>query len=107
MGFEIDGLDELQNEFNQMAESSKELSETEYIDFNDLFTASFMQEHSKFLDFDEFLKAGNFIVNSQEDFEAIPDSELDIYTSKTTDFSSWEDMFGTAMEEYTVNKLGF
>lgn len=107
MGVKIQGLDQFQKELKRMEKAAKDLENTHSVSFNELFTSSFMRKYTNFTDFDVFLEAGNFIVNSQEDFEAIPDSELDSHVSKTTKFSSWEDMLGKAGEEYTFKKLGF
>ncbi|MBW9157236.1 hypothetical protein [Clostridium tagluense] len=106
MSFETKGFDELEKQFTQMQQGAKELTDTESVSFEDLFPSSFMEEHTNFLSFNKFLEAGKFIVNSQEDFEAIPDSELDSHVSKSTKFSSWEDMLGEATEEFTLDKLG-
>lgn len=90
-----------------MEKNAKELQNTKTVAFDDLFKTSFMKKNTNFSNFDEFISAGNFTVNSQEDFEAIPDDEMDAHVSKTTKFSSWEDMLGKATEEYVLSTLGF
>jgi len=107
MGFKIKGLDKLQKQLKQIETNAKKLEKTKTIAFDDLFISSFMRKYTNFSTFDEFLKAGNFIVNTQEDFEAIPDHEMDVHVSKTTSFSSWENMLNKATEDYVSNKLGF
>lgn len=90
-----------------MEQSAKELNGQHEVAFSDLFAESFMNEYTNFSTFDEFLTAGNFTVNSQEDFEAIPDNDMDNHVSETTKFSSWQEMLNKAGEEYTLKKLGF
>lgn len=107
MGFKIKGLDKLQKQLNQMEKATKKLERTKSISFDKLFTSSFMRKYTNFSSFDEFLDAGNFEVNSQEDFEAIPDDEMDQLVRDTTKFSSWEEMLTTATELYVVKELGF
>ncbi|HCO75000.1 MAG TPA: hypothetical protein DIT16_09125 [Clostridium sp.] len=103
----IQGLDQFQKKLKHMEKAAKDLENTHSVSLDELITSSFMRKYTNFTDFDVFLEAGNFIVNSQEDFDAIPDSELDSHVRKTTKFSTWEDMLGEAGEEYTLKKLGF
>ena len=106
MSIEIKGLDELKEHLDQMQQNAKELEQTKSVSFSDLFTSSFMQKHTEFSSIDKLFKAGNFIVESQEDFEAISESELDAHVNKTTNFSSWQDMLDEAVKEFTAKKLG-
>ena len=104
--FKMDGFDELQKELKRLSESAKELDGEQSVTFGELFTQSFMSEHTTFGSFENLLSAGNFKAETDDEFDAIPESELDSHVSKTTNFSDWEDMLGTAVEEYTLKKLG-
>ena len=106
MSFKIDGLDDLQKQLKKMEKGARELSETKQVSFGELFTASFMRKYTPFSSLDDFLTAGGFKAESQEDFEAIPDSELDKYIATTTNFNSWDDMLGEATTQYVSKKLG-
>lgn len=106
MGFKISGLDDLQKQLKKIEKAAKKLDGEHQVAFGDMFTKSFMLKYTEFSTFDEFLVAGNFIVNSPEDFEAIPDDEMDNHVVNTTKFSSWEEMLGSATEEYIANQLG-
>ncbi len=106
MNIKMEGFTELQKELDKMQKAAENLDNAQ-IPIDDLLTNSFMKKYSNFSNFDEFLEAGNFVVNSQEDFEAIPENEMDSHVSKTTKFSSWDDMLGTAGEEYALKRLGF
>lgn len=107
MKIEFEGLDELQNNLKQMEKAAKELEKGENVPFSVLFSSTFMNKNTQFNSFEEFLSAGGFEVNSQEDFEAIPDDDMDTHVAKTTKFNSWDEMLSTAGEEYIVKKLGF
>jgi len=102
----MQGLDKLQKKFEQMQKAAKELEKTKTVSFNELFTSSFMKKYTKFSTIDEFFEAAKFVINSQEDFEAIPDEELDAHVKNSTAFSSWEDMLSKATEIYISKKLG-
>lgn len=106
MGIKITGLNKLKNQMKQMERGANELKNTKSVSFEELFTPSFMTKYTTFNSFDDLLLAGNFTVESNEDFEAIPENELDIHVSNTTNFENWEDMLGTATEEYAFKKLG-
>ena len=85
---EFKGLDKLINKLEKTAKTAKELDGEHQIPFDDMFTKSFMRKYTNFSTFDELLEAGNFTVNSQKNFEDIPDSDLDVHVAKTTRFSS-------------------
>jgi hypothetical protein len=90
-----------------LEKASKELDGKHQVSFDNIFTNSFMRKYTSVSNFDEFLTAGGFEVNSEEDFEAIPDDDMDNYVRKSTEFSSWQEMLNTAGEEYALKKLGF
>lgn len=90
-----------------LKKASRELDGKHQVSFDNMFTKSFMCKHTPVSNFDEFLTAGGFEVNSQEDFEAIPDADMDNYVIKSTKFSSWQEMLDTAAQEYALKKLGF
>lgn len=107
MSIKISGLDKLQNRLDSLKKASENLEKTTSVSFDDLFTTSFMLKNTQFSSFNELLKVGNFIVNSQEDFEKIDDAEFDSHISKYTNFSKWSDMLSAAGKEYTLKKLNF
>lgn len=105
--FEINGLDELQKELKNMKQAARDLEGTSSVSFEELFNQSFMKKYTTCNSFEDFLELGNFVVESQDDFKAIPDEEFDTHVSDNTKFKNWEDMMGTAAEEYAAKKLGF
>ena len=106
-GFQFSGLDELQKDLSEMARRAEELDGTHEVPLNDLFPQTFMQKHSRFSSFNQFLDASPFTVETSEDFDAIPDVEMDTYVSSVTDFDSWKDMLSEATQEYVSRKMGF
>jgi len=93
--FDDRGLKKLMRDLDRVA---KEASGA--VSFSELFTPSFMTEYTDFSSFEELLDAGNFVVNSQEDFANIPDDVFDEHISKTTKFRDWEEMRIKAAELY-------
>ncbi len=70
------------------------------ISLNELFTSKFMQQYTQFESIEELLSSGGFEVNSEEDYEAIPDEDIDAHVAKTTKFCSWKEMLTDAVETY-------
>ena len=103
----IKGLDKLEKQLKQMEKGAKELSRTKRVSFDELFTTSFMRKHTSFSSMDELLKAGGFNVESQADFEAIPEAEFNKHIVATTKFKNWDEMLGEATSQYAAKKLGF
>jgi len=106
MGIEIEGLDELMNQLNQMKENAQEIEGENTVPFSELFNSSFMRQHTSFESFDALLEDGGFEVEDQDDFEAIPEENLDPHIQETTDFEDWEEMLNTAVETWVAGKMG-
>lgn len=106
MGVTITGLDELENGLNQMQKSAEELDGST-VTLDDLFTQNFMRKYTNYSSIDELFEAGNFIVNSQEDFDNLSDSKLDLHISQNTKFNTFQDMLDEAGAEYALKQLGF
>ena len=104
--FNTSGIDDFKRELKNTMDKIESLDGTQ-VDFNELFTIEFMQNHAGVSSFDKFLKQGNFKVETQEDFEAIPDDVFDNYVKENTDFSSWEEMSDAATDEYLDSQLDF
>lgn len=92
--------------FNKKLEKNVESLNGE-VSFSVIFNNEFMTKYTQFESFDELLKAGKFIVNSQEDFEAIPDDVFDEHIKKFTEFDSWQEMLSSAGTAYAASKLKF
>lgn len=106
-GFKNSGLDKLQRDLKRMQQNAKKLDGKQQIPFDNLFTRSFMQKHTRYSSIDALLDAGGFHARNNAEFDAIPEKDLDAHIRKTTKFKSWEDMLGEATEEYVRKQLGF
>ena len=70
------------------------------VDFADLFDKSFMRRFTRYRTFEKFLVGGHFRIESQADFEALPEAEMDAHVHRTTQLSSWKEMLDTATDIY-------
>ncbi|KRQ86017.1 hypothetical protein ABG79_02149 [Caloramator mitchellensis] len=107
MSYKIKGFDEFSKNLKKIEDNLKELEKNNTVSFDELFNSQFMSRYTNFSSFEELLSYGGFEVNSQEDFEAIPDNKMDEVVRKTTTFSSWEEMLSKAAETYIAKKLDF
>ncbi|AVK86024.1 hypothetical protein C3943_22260 [Lysinibacillus sp. B2A1] len=105
--FKMKGFDKLQKELNTMERKAKELEKGVSVSLDELFNPLFMHEHTFFDSFEEFLSDGNFVVETQEDFEAIPEQDLDAHVASKTKFKNWAEMSEQAAGEYAMKQLGF
>ena len=105
--FKMKGFDKLQKELKAMERKAKELERGVSVSFGELFNPLFMQAHTAFDSFEQFLSDGNFLVETQEDFEAIPEHELDAHVATKTKFENWNEMSQQAANEFAMKQLGF
>jgi hypothetical protein len=73
--------------------------------FDHLFPPEFMRRYTDFPTIQAMADASGFKIESQEDFEAIPDVEWDAFVRSRTRFQTWQDMQSKAGEEYVVRRL--
>lgn len=66
-----------------------------------------MEENTHYSPFGDLLEAGGFHADTNEEFDSIPESELDAHIARTTKFDSWESMLEEATDQYVTRKLGF
>ena len=100
------GFDELKKHLEELEENVKKLGEKQSVSFNELFPPSFMAKSTNSSSIEELLQKGNFDIKTQEDFEKIPDYEMDSFIKIHTRFSAWSDMLTQAFEEWSVRQMG-
>jgi len=112
MDRQIDNVEiEISAEFKLSPEGEEFLDRLEKIDgthnvpVTELFSPEFMKRYSTFLDFETMVKKSGFEDQILDDFSKIPAEEWDEYISKSTEFSSWEEMKNTAAEEWAKTQL--
>ena len=103
--FEIRGIDEAMRKLQRLQDNAQALTGSHDVRSSELFTAAFMRRFTKVASFDALLEAGGFKVESQADFEAIPDAEWEKVIQAHTSFSSRQQMQEKAGEEYAARKL--
>ena len=73
--------------------------------FEDLFDKSFMRKYTNYRSFEKFLQGGKFYITSQQDFEALPEEQMDKHVVKATRFGSWKEMIDFATDIYARRQM--
>ncbi len=55
------------------------------VSFEDLFNTSFMRKYTKYRSFEKFLLGGGFHIEIQQDFEDLPEENMDAHVVKIQD----------------------
>lgn len=105
MSNKIKGLDKLTKDLKRLEKNTKELSKKKSVTFDELFTRKFMRTNTRFSSIDELLSDCGYGDLSQEEFESIPEKELDVKISERTKFKSWQEMLNAAGADYVSAKL--
>lgn len=106
-GFEIRGLDEMKKRLEAISEAAKNLEGEHSVKLAILFPSEFMRKYTRSQTIDEFLQATGYKMESQADFDAIPETAMDSFVRARTRFKTWEEMLGKATEEYIARRMGF
>jgi len=75
------------------------------VDFAVLFDKSFMRKYTNYRTFEKFLQGGRFRITSQQDFEELPEAQMDQHVVKNTRFHSWGEMLDFATDIYARKQL--
>src|SRR6266704_1562342 len=94
----LSGFDDFEKHIKKLQKNIEKLEGQHAIPFDELFPTSFMSRYTNFSSIDELLQKSNFNINSQEDFEKIPEDEMDSFIAMNTSFLTWNQMFTKASE---------
>ncbi|WP_438431453.1 hypothetical protein [Gorillibacterium sp. sgz500922] len=71
------------------------------VSLDELFNPGFMQRHSSFASFAEFMEKGSFTASTHEEIGNIMEELLDRHVARHTDFSKYSAMLKAATDERT------
>ncbi|AIQ20691.1 MULTISPECIES: hypothetical protein [unclassified Paenibacillus] len=101
----ITGFKELNSRLKEISKGAQELGVQNQMSFEELFPDSFIQKHTPSENISAFLEGVG--VKKKEDFEALPQEELESYVRSTTKFTTFHEMSQAALAEVVYKKLGF
>lgn len=96
---------EFENYISNLEKWEKEVKKDNGVPFNKLFNRDFMKRYTRFMTIDKMFENSGFKINSQEDFENIPDDEWDNFIKNNTSFKNWNQMINKASEVYFNRKM--
>lgn len=100
------GIDDALDRIDDLKSNMKDIEGEQSVALSELLTDAFMQQYTEFYSEDEMFEASPWTVESESDFEAIPDDEFDQFIAEYTQFESWSAMQKTAHTEWTKRNLG-
>ena len=93
-------FDDLSNMLDDLDKRARELGGEHDVPIEDILTPAFVSSCSEFTSIDAFFGAGGFSFESQEEFERIPEEELNSHVRATTTYGDWDEMLTAAGEQY-------
>lgn len=97
-------MDELERQFDQMINGAKELKQKKTLSFEEIFTDSFVSNHTVFSTMNDFwISAG---IHNTAEYDAYPDEKLNDFVNNHSMFSTFEEMFDEATNDYVSRRLG-
>nr|WP_241430348.1 hypothetical protein [Halococcus salifodinae] len=100
MSVEIEGFEELADRLDQLGENAASVDGENTVSFDELFTSDFMRTHTEYDSIETFFERSPWTVETQDDFEHIPEDEFDRYIDDHTGFNSWDAMLSAAAREW-------
>jgi len=103
----IKGLDGLQRKLDDLANKAAEIDGSHELSLTELFPDYFMLRFTQFSTMEEMFASSGFEINTQQDFENIPEDKWDSFIEAHTQFPSWYEMKQAAANEWIRKKMGF
>ena len=101
----VNGLDKIIKHFEKLEKRIRKIDDKYVLIVSDLFPPEFVKKNTKFSSMDEMFEKSGFAVNSQKDFEKIPNDVWDKFISDNSKFGSWQDMLNAAGIEWAQRQL--
>jgi len=98
---------DFEKKLNELSKNVDKISGKNTYALEEIFSKQFMMKHTNANSIGNFFDNSPFRIESQEDFESLPEEKLDKYVAENTRFSTWSDMLGAATEKLIAKKLGF
>lgn len=105
MSIEIRGFEELQDDLDRLQDRAESVEGGNAVSITELFPEDFMRTYTDYRSIHDFFDASPWTVESEADFEQIPENEFDAYVDEHTGFNSWEAMLSAAAREWIGREL--
>lgn len=78
----------------------------EEIPLEELFSESFVRDHTEFDSLDELVAASPAEADSAAELDKVPDGAWDEFVAETTDFDDEEELVFAVMDQWVADQLG-
>ncbi|GAA4493537.1 hypothetical protein [Pseudaeromonas paramecii] len=99
----LKGFKDLEKNLKQIEKNAKELDGTHHMSLADLFSPTFMNKHTQYVDFQSFIDESKIEITTADDLEN--NQEWELFVSQNTPFSSWAAMRDEALAAYAADRL--
>lgn len=89
----------------KLADNLKNLDRKQSVSLEVLFNEGFIQTHTDFESIDDLFEKAGFKVESEQDFAAIPQEDIDAFVREYTKFDSFTDMQHQAATEHVRKQI--
>lgn len=89
----------------QLREKLKSLEMTNRVELGELLNPSFISRYTRFSNIDELFENSGLNFKSPEEFQNIPQENIDAYIAEETVFSSFQEMIKAGGEEWLRKKM--
>jgi hypothetical protein len=107
MSMKISGLDDLQKQLATLRNNAERVSGTNEVPLAQLLNSEFLLLNTSFESVEDIFQRGGFTIQTQDDFERIPQDKLDALISAHSKFGSWAEMLQAAAQQHLARELGF
>lgn len=101
----VKGFKELTKDLQKLSSKMKELDGTHSVSMDQILNPIFISKHTRFNSLEELFKAGGFEFETEEEFKAIPQEEMDAFIANESKFPDWQAMIKEAGAEWVKSKL--
>jgi hypothetical protein len=105
MSVEIEGFEDATDQLDRLDENASSTDGTNSVSFVELFPEDFMRTYTEYDSVATFFTESPWTVETETDFERIPEDEFDRYVADHTGFNSWEAMLSVAAREWLSRQL--
>lgn len=96
---------DLEKTEHSTGESLENSSKGEFNIIKNYLTRSFIKKYTSFDDFELFLNSGGFSAATEDEFQSIPEAELDSLVMKNSKYKTWSEMVSSAGDYFFVTQM--
>jgi len=105
MSVEIRGFEDVVDDLDRVSGLEGAAAGEVDVSIADLFPRDFMETYTAFGSVQAFFEASPWTVETESDFDDIPEDAFDDYVDEHTGFSTWEAMLSAGAREWLLREM--